>query len=71
MAAADDAIISALASGNAAYEERFGFIFIVCASGLTAAEMKARLDQRMPHTPENEIRIAAGVQARITALRLN
>ena len=71
MAAADDAIISALASGNAAYEERFGFIFIVCASGLTAAEMKARLDQRMPHTPENEIRIAAGEQARITALRLN
>ena len=33
--------------------------------------MKARLDQRMPHSPENEIRIAAGEQAKITALRLN
>ena len=71
MAAADEELIAALAAGNASYEDRFGFIFIVCASGLTAAEMKARLEQRMPHSPENEIRIAAAEQARITALRLN
>ena len=68
---APGALIAELAAGNVAYEERFGFIFIVCASGLSAAEMKARLDQRMPHSPENEIRIAAGEQAKITALRLN
>ena len=71
MASADEALIAELAAGNVAYEERFGFIFIVCASGLSAGEMKARLDQRMPHSPENEIRIAAGEQAKITALRLN
>ncbi len=71
MATAGDAVIQALAEGNIAYEERFGYIFIVCASGLSADQMLAKLDQRMPHTPENEIRIAAGEQAKITALRLD
>ena len=53
-----------------AYERKFGYIFIVCASGLSAAEMLARLNARLGNAPEHEIRIAAGEQAKITALRL-
>jgi allantoicase len=68
---ADGDVIDNLAKGNQDYEERFGYIFIVCASGLTAAQMLAKLTNRMGHTPENEIRIAAGQQAMITALRLD
>lgn len=71
IAAASDETIDALATANREYEERFGYIFIVCATGQTADEMLERLRIRMPHTPENEIRIAAGEQAKITALRLD
>lgn len=67
---ADEATIQALATGNTAYEARFRFIFIVCASGLSAAEMLARLVERMPNEPAAELRIAAGEQAKITRLRL-
>jgi len=67
---ADADVIAALADGNKAYEERFGYIFIVCASGLSAQQMLDKLNVRLPHVEENEIRIAAGEQAKITALRL-
>ena len=71
MSGASEDTIQQLAEGNQAYDDRFGYIFIVCASGLSAAEMLERLTLRMKHTPENEIRIAAGEQAKITALRLD
>jgi allantoicase len=67
---ADEATLEALAHGNTAYLERFGFIFIVCASGKSAAEMLALLDDRLPNDPAQEIFTAAGEQAKITALRL-
>lgn len=67
---ADDSTLTALAAGNVAYEERFGHIFIVCATGLSAGEMLARLNARMNLSAEDELRIAAGEQAKITALRL-
>lgn len=67
---ASEEILQALAAGNRAYEERFGFIFIVCASGLSAAEMLARLNARMDNPPDRELRIAAGEQLAITKLRL-
>ncbi len=70
VAAAGEATIQSLAAGNRAYEARFGHIFIVCASGLTAEEMLSRLTLRMDNTPANELRIAAGEQAKITRLRL-
>lgn len=69
--AASEETIRALAKGNQAYEDRFGHIFIVCASGLTAEAMLGMLEDRMPNAPEFELRIAAGEQARITALRLD
>jgi 2-oxo-4-hydroxy-4-carboxy-5-ureidoimidazoline decarboxylase len=67
---ASDAVLDALAAGNRAYEQKFGYIFIVCATGLTADEMLARLRERLGNDPAGEIRIAAEEQAKITALRL-
>jgi allantoicase len=69
--AADEATLQALAEGNRAYEARYGHLFIVCATGLTATEMLHRLTDRMDHRPEAELRIAAGEQAKITSLRLD
>jgi 2-oxo-4-hydroxy-4-carboxy-5-ureidoimidazoline decarboxylase len=68
---AADATLSALASENAAYKEKFGHIFIVCASGQTAEQMLATLRARITNDPATEIRIAAGEQAKITELRLD
>ena len=70
MTGTDEATFQALAAGNTAYERRFANIFIVCATGLSAAEMLRRLHERLENEPAAELRIAAGEQAKITALRL-
>ena len=67
---APDDVLAALAEGNAAYEAQFGYIFIVCATGLSAGQMLATLRARLLHDPWSEIGIAAEEQAKITALRL-
>ncbi len=67
---APEDILDALAEGNRRYEAHFGYIFIVCASGLSAEAMLAMLTTRLDNDPAHEIRIAAGEQAKITALRL-
>jgi allantoicase len=67
---ASDDVLFALADANRAYEAKFGYIFIVCATGLTAEEMLRRLRERTDNEPASELRIAAGEQAKITALRL-
>ena len=54
VAGASDAVLDALAAGNRAYHERFGYIFIVCASGKSAEEMLALLHARLPNPPETE-----------------
>ena len=61
---------AALPAANREYEERFGFIFIVCATGRSAEEMLAALRGRMGNDPETELRVAAAEQWRITELRL-
>jgi len=53
------------------YEERFGHIFLVCATGKTADEMLAILQDRMRNEPAYELIVAAGEQNKITALRLH
>jgi 2-oxo-4-hydroxy-4-carboxy-5-ureidoimidazoline decarboxylase len=63
-------VLENLAIGNRHYEERFGFIFIVCATGKSAAEMLALLEERLPNDRPAELRIAAGEQMLITQLRL-
>lgn len=67
---ASDAVIARLAEANAEYEKKFGYIFIVCATGKSASEMLAILESRLGNGPEEEIRIAAGEQAKITRIRL-
>jgi OHCU decarboxylase len=62
--------LDALAKLNQTYEEKFGFIFIVCASGKSSEEMLAILHDRLKNNASEELRIAAAEQARITELRL-
>lgn len=69
-AAADEGTLQGLARGNRDYEAKFGHIFIVCATGKSAAEMLALLQARLPNDPETEWRIAAEEQKKITYIRL-
>jgi OHCU decarboxylase len=62
--------LQALAKLNQTYEEKFGFIFIVCASGRSSEEMLAILRERLQNDAAEELRIAAAEQAKITQLRL-
>jgi 2-oxo-4-hydroxy-4-carboxy-5-ureidoimidazoline decarboxylase len=68
--AADEATLQALAEGNEAYEKKFGFIFIVCATGKSAAEMLAILETRLGNERATELDNAAEQQKQITRLRL-
>ncbi|ATB29028.1 2-oxo-4-hydroxy-4-carboxy-5-ureidoimidazoline decarboxylase [Melittangium boletus] len=63
-------VIQALADGNRDYEARFGFIFLVCATGKSAAQMLGLLRERISNPPDQELRVAAGEQAKITHIRL-
>lgn len=67
---ASAATLRALRDGNRAYRQRFGFIFIICASGKSASEMLEALTRRMSHDPATELALAAAEQAKITRLRL-
>src|SRR3989442_707229 len=62
---------SALAQRNRDYEKRFGYVFLICATGKTAEEMLDALRGRLTHDPATELRIAAKEQANITRLRLD
>jgi len=64
------AVMDALAKRNRDYEQRFGFIFIVCASGKTADEMLAMLNARLANDAGVELQVAAAEQRKITQLRL-
>jgi len=59
-----------LAKANADYAKRFGYIFIICASGKTTDEMLAAIQQRLDNDPQQELQIAADEQQKITKLRL-
>jgi len=61
---------AALAAGNQEYEERFGFIFIVCATGKSSEEMLVILNSRLQNDPKTELPVAAQEQLKITRLRL-
>ncbi|MEP7001844.1 MAG: 2-oxo-4-hydroxy-4-carboxy-5-ureidoimidazoline decarboxylase [bacterium] len=64
------AVRAALANANAEYEERHGFVFIICASGRSAAEILAAVRSRMRNQRSDEVLIAADEQQQITRLRL-
>jgi len=70
-AAAGDAIAAdRLAEGNLAYEARFGFGFLICATGRSAAEVLAALEQRLEHDAVTEQEVVRAELAAIVRLRL-
>ena len=71
VAGASDEELSALAEGNRAYFEKFGYIFIVSASGKSPREMLYLLNERLQNDAEMELTRAATEQMKITHLRLH
>ena len=70
VSAAADHVRAELAAVNRAYEERFGHIYIVCATGKSAEELLALARTRLENDPQTELRVAAEEQHKITRLRL-
>ena len=69
-ARADDTTRGAMVEANAAYERRFGRIYIVCASGRSADDLLADIETRLRNDPERERGIAGEEQRKIIRLRL-
>jgi 2-oxo-4-hydroxy-4-carboxy-5-ureidoimidazoline decarboxylase len=63
-------VLAQLAAGNAHYEQRFGFTYIVCATGKTAEQMLGILNRRLANERASELREAAEQQRLITQIRL-
>ena len=61
---------AALAAGNARYEERFGYVFLICATGLSGEQMRAALEERLDNDPSSERTVATVELAKITLLRV-
>ena len=70
VAAAPPRILAALHEANLRYEAKFGYTFILCASGKNAIEVMAELEERLKHSAQVEIQIAAAQQRLILQLRL-
>ena len=68
--AAGQDVQAAIASGNAAYEQRFSHVFLISAEGRGAEEILANLRARLGNGPDTELRVAADEHRRITRLRL-
>lgn len=68
---ASEDVLVRLQAGNDAYQAKFGFIFIVCATGKSAEEMLALLESRLPNPRDTEMQIAAAEQAKISHIRLD
>lgn len=71
MTDADEGVRDELAECNRLYEKRFGFIFIVCATGKGPEEMLAICKARLGNSIETELKLAAIEQCKITEIRLN
>jgi OHCU decarboxylase len=69
-AGAAERVLAELAAGNALYEQRFGFTYIVCATGKSADEMLAILNRRLGNDRATELREAAEQQRQIAQIRL-
>jgi 2-oxo-4-hydroxy-4-carboxy-5-ureidoimidazoline decarboxylase len=61
---------AALAAGNAAYEERFGHVYLICATGLSGAQLLAALQDRLANDQSSERAVAVAELRKITVLRL-
>ena len=69
-AAATDAVRQGLADGNLAYEQRFGHVFLICASGLSGQEMLDQLRARLGNDEEAERTVVRAELRKITRLRM-
>ena len=69
-ASASEAVRQALADGNVAYEQRFGHVFLICATGLSGQDMLDQLRVRLGHDPEAERAVVREELLKITQLRL-
>ena len=69
-AAASETVRQALADGNLAYEQRFGHVFLICASGLSGQDLLDRLLARLGHDPETERAVVREELLKVTWLRL-
>lgn len=67
---AEQSVLEDLAKFNEEYFEKFGYIFIVCATGKTADEMLSLLQERLSNSASDEIKIASIEQSKITKIRL-
>jgi OHCU decarboxylase len=65
-----DEMRAELAQMNKQYDERFGFVFLICATGKTAEEMLASAKERLNNDPSHELAVAAAEQEAITQIRL-
>jgi 2-oxo-4-hydroxy-4-carboxy-5-ureidoimidazoline decarboxylase len=70
MSQADVSVQTAMARGNADYEERFGRIYLVAAAGRSAEELLGLLHARLDNDPQTELDVVRGELAKITRLRL-
>ena len=70
MRSAADDVRARLAQANRDYEARFGYIYIVCATGRSADEMLDIVQERLNNEPETELKVAAEEQRKITQIRL-
>ena len=70
VAGADEAVRRGLAEGNAAYERRFGHVYLVCAAGRSGAELLAVLQDRLGNDPAAEWAVVRAELGKINALRL-
>ncbi|MFC3120056.1 2-oxo-4-hydroxy-4-carboxy-5-ureidoimidazoline decarboxylase [Agaribacter flavus] len=68
---ASDEVLQCLKAQNKAYLDKHGFIFIVCATGLSAQTMLSILEQRLVNSTEAELKTAAAEQLKITLLRID
>lgn len=62
--------LALLAAGNRSYADKFGYVFLICATGKTSEEILQALRKRLSNDPETELAIAAEEQRKITRLRL-
>ena len=67
---ANDALLIELEEANIKYENKFGFIFLLCATGKSATVMLESIYERLPNELNNELCIAMEEQNKITKLRL-
>lgn len=70
MADADDRVRAELAAKNRTYEDKFGYVYLVCASGRSAEELLAILTDRLTNDPETERHVMRGELIKINRLRL-